>query len=118
MLEILHKKIDKAAKGRKKKEYASSSEEDEDNMRRQYGNRNAVKDSRYIEIGWIHKSHLRSKQVRSRTGGGTRKVCMKKDSTKADIMNEAIRLFFQTVTAKKDALMTLKQTCGTFQKEK
>jgi len=78
LLQILHKKIDKAAKERKKKEYASSSEEDEDNMRRQYGNRNAVKDSRYIEIGWIHKRHLRSKQVRSRTVGGTQKVCIKK----------------------------------------
>lgn len=63
-------------------------------MRRQYGNKNAFKDRRYIELGWIHKTHLRAKQVRSRTGGGTRKVCIKKDSTKQDILQEAIKLFF------------------------
>lgn len=62
-------------------------------MRRQYGNKNAFKDRRYIELGWIHKTHLRAKQVRSRTGGGTRKVCIKKDSTKQDILQEAIKLF-------------------------
>ncbi|XP_078332256.1 uncharacterized protein LOC144625415 [Crassostrea virginica] len=63
-------------------------------MRRQFGNRNAVKNTRYIELGWIHQTHLRTKQVRSRTGGGTRKICLRKDSTKHDILQEALRLFF------------------------
>lgn len=88
LLQILQEKLDKA-KSKSKREIL-----EEEEMRRQYGNKNAYKDSRYIELGWIHKTHLRAKQVRSRTGGGTRKVCVKKDSTKQDILQEAIKLFF------------------------
>lgn len=88
LLQILQEKLDKA-KSKSKREIL-----EEEEMRRQYGNKNAFKDRRYIELGWIHKTHLRAKQVRSRTGGGTRKVCIKKDSTKQDILQEAIKLFF------------------------
>lgn len=88
LLQILQEKLDKA-KSKSKREIL-----EEEEMRRQYGNKNAFKDRRYIELGWIHKTHLRAKQVRSRTGGGTRKECIKKDSTKQDILQEAIKLFF------------------------
>lgn len=48
-------------------------------MRRQYGKK-CFKDKRFIELGWVHKRHLRAKQVNLRAGGGTRKLCIKKDS--------------------------------------
>ena len=92
LLQILHEKRNKAKKGKKKKDNTSSAEEEEEeeeeeeDMRRQFGNRNAVKNTRYIELGWNHQTLFRTKQVRSRTGGGTRKICLRKDSTKQDIL--------------------------------
>jgi hypothetical protein len=57
-------------------------------------NKNATKDTRQIEIGWIHKTHNRYRQVRAKTGGGTRKIMLQKDAMKERIMEEAKLLFF------------------------
>lgn len=53
-------------------------------MCRQYGKK-CFKDKRFIELGWVHKRHLRAKQVHLRAGGGTRKVCIKKDCQQSNI---------------------------------
>lgn len=50
----------------------------------------------------VHKRHLRAKQVHFGAGGGTRKVCLKKDSTEQDILQEAKKLFFPNVESPKD----------------
>ena len=95
LLTVLHKKLEKARKGRKKELSSSEEEEEEEeSMRRQYGNKNAVKGTRYVEIGWIHKVHQRAKQVRSKSGGGTRKVVMRKDATRKELIDQAKLLFF------------------------
>ena len=41
------------------------------------------KDTRKVEIAWIHKG----KQVRKRTGGGTRKVDVSRDARKSDLLH-------------------------------
>ena len=61
---------------------------------RRMGNRNAEKEKRKVEIGWIHKTGNKSVQVRSKKGGGTRKLTMKKDATKKDLFEEGLSLFF------------------------
>ncbi|KAL3859258.1 hypothetical protein ACJMK2_009485 [Sinanodonta woodiana] len=61
-----------------------------------YGNRNAKKVKRKIEIGWLlanWNGHC-SRQVRKKTGGGTRKISIDKHSTKEDILKIAKDLFF------------------------
>ncbi|XP_061165657.1 uncharacterized protein LOC133174566 [Saccostrea echinata] len=93
LLKILHEKLEKRASGRKRPR-DSSSDVEEETMRRPYGNKNAAKDTRQIEIGWIHKTYHRYKQVRAKTGGGTRKIMLPKDAMKENIMEEAKRLFF------------------------
>ncbi|KAL4231787.1 hypothetical protein ACF0H5_009363 [Mactra antiquata] len=94
LLKTLHEKMEQAKhRGKTDKNY-SSSDEESSNMRRHYGNKNALKGSRIIEIGWVHKTHQRVKQVRSKTGGGTRKFPMDKNSKKEDILREAKLLFF------------------------
>lgn len=92
LLTVLQEKIEKARNTKKKR--ADSSSDEESTMRRPFGNKNALKDKRQIEIGWIHKTNQRSKQVRSKTGGGTRKLNVHKDSKKEQIMEEAKKLFF------------------------
>lgn len=61
LLQILQEKLDKA-KSKSKREIL-----EEEEMRRQYGNKNAFKDRRYIELGWIHIKHI-SGQSRSDQG--------------------------------------------------
>ncbi|KAL4234840.1 hypothetical protein ACF0H5_006481 [Mactra antiquata] len=65
LLKTLHEKMEQAKhRGKTDKNY-SSSDEESSNLRRQYGNKNALKGSRIIEIGWVHKTHQRVKQVRN-----------------------------------------------------
>lgn len=66
LLTVLQEKIEKARNTKKKR--ADSSSDEESTMRRPFGNKNALKDKRQIEIGWIHKTNQRSKQVRSKNG--------------------------------------------------
>ncbi|XP_039663394.1 uncharacterized protein LOC120563341 [Perca fluviatilis] len=59
--------------------------------------KNALKTSRKIELGWIHEG----KQVRKRSGGGTRVLDVNKDSSKKDLMSHAKELFFPHGESKK-----------------
>lgn len=54
------------------------------------GNKNAKKDKKQIEVGWINDG----KQVRTPRGGGTRKLQLPKDSIKENVMEEIVPLFF------------------------
>ena len=89
LLSILRKKIEDK-RHRKPKTDSSAEEESEEMRPRQLGNRNAQKQTRKIELGWIHLGV----QVRLRKGGGTRKINIKKDATKKDMIKEGIQLFF------------------------
>ena len=54
------------------------------------GNTRAAKPNRKIELGWIHHG----KQVRQKSGGGTRKLTVPKETTKDDLLSMAKDLFF------------------------
>lgn len=90
LLSILRKKIEDKRENRKPKTDSSGEEESEEMRPRQLGNRNAQKKTRKIELGWFHLGV----QVRLRKGGGTRKISIKKDATKKDLIKEGIKLFF------------------------
>ena len=93
LLTILQQKLELAQK--KKSPHNTVSEEEEmRNPHRPFGNRNAVKQNRLIEIGWIHKTSQRSIQVRVNKGGGTRKLEVSKTVIKENIIEKAISLFF------------------------
>ena len=49
-----------------------------------------MKSSRKIELGWIHEG----KQMRKRSGGGTRVLEVSKNTTKTDILSHAKEQFF------------------------
>ncbi|XP_077361249.1 uncharacterized protein LOC144006333 [Festucalex cinctus] len=53
-------------------------------------NKRAWKATRKIELGWIHDN----RQVRKRSGGGTRVVDINKNATKIEILSQAKKLFF------------------------
>ena len=55
-----------------------------------YGNRNAMRKEKRVELGWIHEG----RQVRTRMGGGTRKFVMPKIATKDYILKVALDAFF------------------------
>lgn len=57
-------------------------------------NKKNLSETRMIEIGWINDVEGTLKQVRSKQGGGTRKVKMSKEARKEEILNEAKKLFF------------------------
>ncbi|XP_048010925.1 uncharacterized protein LOC125244747 isoform X2 [Megalobrama amblycephala] len=59
--------------------------------------KNALKSMRKIEIGWMHFREGKFTQVRSKRGGGTRKVTVSKDWRKKDILEKATKLFFPDV---------------------
>lgn len=61
---------------------------------RRFGNKNAEKERRRIELGWIHKCGSKSVQIRSKKGGGTRKLTQSKDVTKKDLLDMGKMLFF------------------------
>ena len=59
------------------------------------GNKFAKKNMRRIEIGWMQtQNSSEPKQVRSRRGGGTRKVLVDCATTMGELMNVAKNLFF------------------------
>lgn len=62
-----------------------------------HGSKNALKTSQKIELGWIHEE----KQVRKRSGEGTRVFNISKDSTKKDLISRAKELFFPHGESKK-----------------
>lgn len=60
-------------------------------------NKRALKMTRKIEIGWIHDK----KQVRKRSGGGTRVLDISKTATKTEILSHAKKLFFPNEKSRK-----------------
>lgn len=92
LLAVLRKKIEDPRQKRKFNDLSEEEEEQqlEDMRPRQIGNKNAEKQTRKIELGWMHGGV----QVRLKKGGGTRKVSIKKNATKDDLIKEGIRLFF------------------------
>lgn len=60
----------------------------------QTSSRNARKNERKIELGWLHLREGELVQVRTKKGGGTRKLSVQKDYKKADLVEKAVELFF------------------------
>ena len=73
LLSIFRKEIEDK-RHRKPKTDSTAEEESEEMRPRQLGNRNAQKQTRKTELGWIHLGV----QVRLRKGGGTRKINIRK----------------------------------------
>lgn len=63
---------------------------------KQQTTKNAQKTMRKVELGWMNYDTENEiyKQVRTRRGGGTRKVDVSKESKKSDLIEQAVRLFF------------------------
>ncbi|XP_063049653.1 uncharacterized protein LOC134444147, partial [Engraulis encrasicolus] len=57
-------------------------------------NKNAEKQVRKIEIGWLHYNKSHYTQVRTRFGGGTRCTTVNKETTVQQVMETAKQLFF------------------------
>lgn len=55
---------------------------------------NAHKNERKIELGWLHFRQGEFVQVRTKKGGGTRKLSVQKDSKKVVLIEKAVELFF------------------------
>ncbi|KAM4698703.1 uncharacterized protein WCC33_014236 [Rhinophrynus dorsalis] len=58
------------------------------------GRKTHRKITRSIEIGWLHEDEGVIKQVRTKQGGGTRKVAMPKTAGKEELMQQGKSLFF------------------------
>ena len=52
--------------------------------------KNAQKNRRKIEMGWMHFREEEFVQVRTKKGGGTRKECVLKDSKKQNLIEKAV----------------------------
>lgn len=77
----------------KSKQKAKNSPDEEENnahLSPPFGNKNATKHTRLIEFGWMHNR----KQVRSRNGGGTRKLIVPKNAGYDDLFRLGKELFF------------------------
>jgi len=95
LLQVLREKIEtrehrEATDG----ESSYSKEKEMRESNRRFGNKNAEKERRRIELGWIHKTSGKSIQIRSKKGGGTRKLTLNKEATKKDLLEIGKRLFF------------------------
>ena len=56
--------------------------------------RNAQKSMRKVEIGWLNSRDGKFFQVRTKKGGGTRKIDVSKDCRKNELIEKAVGLFF------------------------
>ncbi|XP_048040617.1 uncharacterized protein LOC125264845 [Megalobrama amblycephala] len=56
--------------------------------------KNGQKSMRKIEMGWMHFREGKFTQVRTKKGGGTRKISVSKDCRKKDLLEKATELFF------------------------
>ncbi|CAG9822192.1 unnamed protein product [Phaedon cochleariae] len=74
-----------------RKKYPASDIEENENPRKAP---NAMKNTRKIEMGWIHYENGRFQQVRTASGGGTRKMTALKTDKKADLLKAAVDIFF------------------------
>lgn len=58
------------------------------------GNKHATKETRRLEIGWLHFHQGEFHQVRTRHGGGTRHLTIKKSTSVEELMKIGKELFF------------------------
>lgn len=58
------------------------------------GNKHASKETRRLEIGWLHYQIGEFHQVRTRQGGGTRHLIVKKSTSVEELMMMGKELFF------------------------
>ena len=59
------------------------------------GNKNAKKQKRRVDIGWLHIDDENNlKQVKGKKGGGTRSVTVDVCTTISDLLDQAVALFF------------------------
>ncbi|XP_035988972.1 uncharacterized protein LOC110368217 isoform X1 [Fundulus heteroclitus] len=56
--------------------------------------KNAQKNVRKVELGWLNFRDGKYSQVRTKKGGGTRKVAVSKDCRKNELVEKAVGLFF------------------------
>ena len=56
--------------------------------------RNAQKNVRKVELGWLHFRDGKFLQVRTKKGGGTRKVSVSKNCRKTELIEKAVECFF------------------------
>ena len=70
----------------------SDSEEEKSDLgtKHQRGNKNARKQSRKVEVSWVHDG----RSMRARTGGGTRKLVVPNMATPEDVISEAKKYLF------------------------
>ena len=68
---------------------------------RLHGNKNAMKETRLIHLGWIHDG----KTVRLKTGGGTRKVMVPKSVDKLALIEESKHIFAEGISQRGDMEM-------------
>lgn len=95
LVKRIRQRLDLGRRQKDKDEASSSSDDDaEERSRKNFGNLNATRPNRQIEIGWLCKSKGVLKQVRQKQGGGTRKVAVPKTYKKMDILSLAKDLFF------------------------
>ncbi|PIK44826.1 hypothetical protein BSL78_18305 [Apostichopus japonicus] len=90
-------RLQKKLRRRPEKNISGSESDDERPGHRQNkltGNANACKVRRKIEIGWLHYTDRKWKSVRAKDGGGTRRLCVKKNSSVEDLLPIAQDLFF------------------------
>ena len=57
-------------------------------------NKNAAKQLRRVELGWLNRKGPVYKQVRAPSGGGTRNFSVEKDLTVSDLFEVAVETFF------------------------
>ncbi|KAB0800572.1 hypothetical protein PPYR_06312 [Photinus pyralis] len=55
---------------------------------------NSEKSTRNIEMGWLHEDGNKIVQVRSKKGGGTRKLTVEKSAMKQELIEAAQKVFF------------------------
>jgi len=77
-----------------KNKLGNTSKKCEKKMTNLKGNMNARKVQRRVELGWIMKYENKTKQVRAKTGGGTRHMKVNSDSTVEELKQIALNLFF------------------------
>ncbi|XP_035987320.1 uncharacterized protein si:ch73-30l9.1 isoform X2 [Fundulus heteroclitus] len=68
------------------------------------GNKNAERQTRKIELGWLNYQDCVYKQVRRPTGGGTREMIVKKNDLVSSLLEKGKTLFFPNGKSKKGKL--------------
>ncbi|XP_030593917.1 uncharacterized protein LOC115786048 isoform X2 [Archocentrus centrarchus] len=83
---------------------ASSAGTRNSQSRPRLGNKNAERQTRKIELGWLNYQDSVYKQVRRPTGGGTREMIVRKDDLVSSLLEKGKKLFFPNGNSKKGKL--------------